>query len=203
MASYSSADGVRQGQQYQSSTFSSAPNDLALSKQAQDRNSQVQSTQHFPRGLDQNQQHLLVAALKSQSQNTYPAAKATDIHPSTTDSQQQSKMSVMSGNTLFMSPQQAELEGSGDYTPDLDFYDGDGSFDFEDADLGGSMIGALPEAEQHDKRKNPDEADDNEEGDAKRQETSQDGGKGAKKPGRKPLTSEPTTVSCMSLSTIT
>ena len=62
------------------------------------------------------------------------------------------------------------------------------------------MIGSLPGSGgnangdlSNEKRKSPDENDASEEGDAKRQET-QDGEKGAKKPGRKPLTSEPTTV---------
>ncbi|KAK5136781.1 hypothetical protein LTR08_002077 [Meristemomyces frigidus] len=101
----------------------------------------------------------------------------------------------MSGNALYMSPQNAELENfTGDYTPDLDYLDADG-YEFEDADFGGDMIGAVPgehesgTAEGHEKRKNPDELESGEEGDSKRQE----GEKGAKRPGRKPLTSEPTT----------
>ena len=105
-------------------------------------------------------------------------------------------MNGVNANGLFMSPQEAEYDAlNGDFTPDLDYLDGDG-FDFEDADLGGEMIGALPGngGELHDKRKNSDEFDDEDGGDAKRQET-QEGEKGAKKPGRKPLTSEPTTVS--------
>ncbi|KAF2172906.1 hypothetical protein M409DRAFT_49418 [Zasmidium cellare ATCC 36951] len=113
-------------------------------------------------------------------------------------------MSVTNENALFMSPQNAELDNLNvDYTPDLDYLDGD-SFDFENADLGGEMIGALPgsggdsredltmNGDGHEKRKSPDENGDSETGDAKRQET-QEGEKGAKKPGRKPLTSEPTT----------
>lgn len=90
-----------------------------------------------------------------------------------------------------MSPQDATLDNLDDYTPDLDYLDGDG-FDFENADLGGEMIGALP-GDGHDKRKSPDDSAGDPEGDAKRQET-QEGEKTAKKPGRKPLTSEPTTV---------
>ncbi|KAK4549333.1 hypothetical protein LTR36_006330 [Oleoguttula mirabilis] len=94
-------------------------------------------------------------------------------------------------NGLFMSPQNAELDSfNGDYTPDLDYLDGEG-YDFENADLGGEMIGALP-GDGHEKRKNPDEQDEDDEGDPKRQET-HGGEKGAKKPGRKPLMSEPTT----------
>ena len=87
-----------------------------------------------------------------------------------------------------------------DFTPDLDYLDGEGSFDFDNADLGGEMIGGLPaldadgNPEQHEKRKNTDEDGSAEEGDAKRQEVGE-GEKGSKKPGRKPLTNEPTTVS--------
>lgn len=105
----------------------------------------------------------------------------------------------MSDSTLFQSPDLGNVNG--DFTPDLYDFDGDNSFDFDNADLGGEMIGALPDGaagpEHHEKRKSPDEDDAAEEGDSKRQET-QDGEKGAKKPGRKPLTSEPTTVSLSS-----
>ena len=106
-------------------------------------------------------------------------------------------MTGADGNGVFISPTEAEFDNFGDYTPELDYLD-DG-FDFENADLGGEMIGALPVAGDstedltgtHEKRKNPDGTASG--GDAKRQET-ENGEKGAKKPGRKPLTSEPTTV---------
>jgi AP-1-like factor len=105
------------------------------------------------------------------------------------------------GAQLFVSPQDAGLDNYDiDYTPDLDYLDGDSGFDFENADLGGEMIGALPgrqssldDGHGHEKRKSRDEYDD-EKGDAKRQETQEGEKSGAKKPGRKPLTSEPTTV---------
>jgi len=101
---------------------------------------------------------------------------------------------------MFISPQNPELDNfNGDYTPDLDYLDGD-SFDFDNADLGGEMIGALP-GSAHEKRKSPTEKDSSEESDPKRQET-QEGEKGAKKPGRKPLTSEPTTVSVIMMERI-
>ena len=62
-------------------------------------------------------------------------------------------------------------------------------------DAPGSGAGTdVENGEGHEKRKNPDDHNVEEGGDAKRQET-KDGEKGAKKPGRKPLTSEPTTVS--------
>ena len=136
--------------------------------------------------LNHNQQDLLLAALNSQASGGRKAY-------STNNTQNTNASPNMNGDNsaLFMSPAAANLNA--DFTPDLDYLDND--FDFENADLGGEMIGALPGAEQHEKRKNPDEPsdEDDEEGDAKRQE----GEKGAKKPGRKPLTSEPTTV-CIS-----
>jgi AP-1-like factor len=46
----------------------------------------------------------------------------------------------------------------------------------------------------HETRKSRDEYGETEEGDFKRQETQEGEKSGAKKPGRKPLTSEPTTV---------
>lgn len=151
--------------------------------------------------LDHNQQDLLLAALNSQAtarQNSDSEPHfAVSNHDSDNNNNNHLTMNDARDSGLFMSPAQAHLDNSGnDFTPDLDYLDND--FDFENADLGGEMIGALPGAgadangaEQHEKRKNPEDADDEEEGDAKRQE----GEKGSKKPGRKPLTSEPTTVS--------
>ncbi|KAK3679585.1 DNA-binding transcription factor yap1 [Vermiconidia calcicola] len=145
--------------------------------------------------LSENQQDLLVAALNSQAGGGQITGQASNSGPgkssSSNPTQQQPIMDTLNNDNLFMSPQEAGLDSFGaDYTPELDYLDGD-SFDFENADLGGEMIGALP-GEQHEKRKNSDVDDAGEEGNAKRQET-QDGEKGAKKPGRKPLTSEPTT----------
>ena len=151
--------------------------------------------------LNANQQDLLVAALNSQAngrQNTQSQAiVGQNSETENSRSQQQSgSMNGMDSNGVFISPTEAEFDSfGGEYTPDLDYLD-DG-FDFENADLGGEMIGALPGAgdssenlaEGHEKRKYSD--DDG--GNAKRQETGE-GEKGAKKPGRKPLTSEPTTV---------
>lgn len=154
--------------------------------------------------LDHNQQDLLIAALNSQASGRQ-AQLSNSNHTSIKEEPERSTQPTMNGangDGLFMSPAQAHLDNVGnEFTPDLDYLDND--FDFENADLGGEMIGALPGtelsgAEQHEKRKNPDENDDEEEGDAKRQE----GEKGSKKPGRKPLTSEPTTVSAVLVPTM-
>lgn len=142
--------------------------------------------------LSRNQQDLLYAALNSQADQTHHPIKRSSSDPEFLT------MSTINGN--FISPQNAELDkfdAELDYTPDMDFLD-DSGFDFENADLGGEMIGALPGRENtgdgHEKRKSRDDAGESEEGDAKRQETQEGERGGAKKPGRKPLTSEPTTV---------
>lgn len=151
--------------------------------------------------LSPDQQDLLLAALNSQASTSQPAADGRV--PIKSETLSSSVPNTMSGvnETLFMSPQDASLDNLGlDYTPELDYIDGADNFDFEDAELGGEMIGALPGSgadtstgDGHEKRKSPDEDAGAPEGDAKRQDT-QEGEKGAKKPGRKPLTSEPTTV---------
>lgn len=79
-----------------------------------------------------------------------------------------------------------------DESPFLDF-DPDGDFDdsFGYDEESGRMIGDLP-GDLHDKRKSIDGQDDDDEGGGKRREGED---KTAKKPGRKPLTVEPTSVS--------
>lgn len=94
-------------------------------------------------------------------------------------------------------------------SPYVDFLDGDGTFDFDPNESSDLLIGSLPgehhqqskspsqpaddETEHGDKRKSIGDNDEDEiEGGGKRREGED---KTAKKPGRKPLTSEPTTVS--------
>jgi AP-1-like factor len=86
-----------------------------------------------------------------------------------------------------------------DYDYDFDNDGNFGEYDFANTSQG-QMIGALPgtssdgdaDAGTHDKRgHSEDEDEDEEDGGGKRRE----GEKGSKKPGRKPLTSEPTSVS--------
>lgn len=164
---------------------------------------QVKSSQQFNPYLSPNQQDLLLAALNSQATKKTRAKAApgdTGITNQTTSGlSRDNSTTTMSGAAVFQSPGNMD-NFNPDFTPDLDYLDGDGSFDFDNADLGGEMIGGLPaldadgNAEQHEKRKNTDDDGSAEEGDAKRQEVGE-GEKGSKKPGRKPLTNEPTTVS--------
>lgn len=100
---------------------------------------------------------------------------------------------------MFTSPVQ-ETPGSGqlgsfDESPFLDYELDDGNFDWDNS--GDQLFGDLPgtdsygDGEHHDKRKASTEEEDDEEGTSKRREGDD---KSAKKPGRKPMIGEPTTV---------
>jgi AP-1-like transcription factor len=101
----------------------------------------------------------------------------------------------------LQAPGSATLNGFED-SPFIDYdyeFDGDRSFDHDFSnDSQGQMIGKLPgsssdgDADTHDKRSHPDDDGEEEEGGGKRREGDE---KSSKKPGRKPLTSEPTSVS--------
>ncbi|KAH9834678.1 Transcription factor PAP1 [Teratosphaeria destructans] len=140
--------------------------------------------------LSSEQRDLLLAALHSQADRKERSfARPRQAGGRSTAA---TLPSAMDASTMFMSPPNAELDSvNADYTPDLDYPDNE-NLNVEGAALGGEMIGALP-GDGHEKRNSPDEKDDVEEPDAKRQETSEAGEKGAKKPGRKPLMNEPTT----------
>lgn len=129
----------------------------------------------------------------------------------------QSANNANSGGTgLTLSPSSFESlpmqSGSNDgvnESPYLDNYNyddvGDSSFDFSLIDDQPRMIGDMSEtaetaksnsadsAEGHEKRGHPDDDDDDDSTKPKRRESSD--GKTPKKPGRKPLTSEPSSVS--------
>lgn len=105
---------------------------------------------------------------------------------------------------LYKSPVQ-ESPGSGaigsdgfDDSPFLDYEVEDGSFDWENS--GEQLFGSLPGApleedgDLHEKRKLIEDEDEEGENGSKRWESED---KLAKKPGRKPLTGEPTTVSLL------
>lgn len=166
--------------------------------------------------LSPEQQDLLLAALSSnkpspihggtpyqaRTQNA-AASQAQARNPSQPQSKPQAMSAVMGGGMQYVSPVQqtpgsAELDGVGlDESPFIDFGLEDGNFDWDDS--GDQLIGNIPgtssngdETDLHDKRKNPDDDKDEEEGGGKRREGDE---KSSKKPGRKPLTSEPTSVS--------
>jgi AP-1-like factor len=159
--------------------------------------------------LDSNQQDLLAAALNSNNPNQLQSASSMGQQLGNDQSQfsfeGMDPTLFMNTNNLAMPNFDANF-GSIDNSPFLDYADNDGNLDFEyDAD--GQMIGGFPGEEQdddddddddndhhdlHDKRKSPgDDREDNENGGKRREGEVKE----AKKPGRKPLTSEPTNVS--------
>lgn len=150
--------------------------------------------------LTPQQQNLLFAALNS---NKAAAASASASAAASNSALNLSPSSLHGSPTVGM-------DGVGSYqnSPDLDYeYDfgaPDSSFDFSfnDADQA-KMIGDLPgapsttksdtpEGDSPDKRSHPD--DDEEENTGAKRREGED--KVPKKPGRKPLTTEPSSVSC-------
>jgi AP-1-like factor len=156
--------------------------------------------------LTRNQQDLLAAALHSQANPLAKFATATGRDSASQAMMPPHAMANLGDDGLFTGPNDANFNAFDvDFTPELDFLDGDESFDFDDAELDGDLIPSLPGrdgipqtfargAEQ--KRKMSTEDDSLDAADAKRQET-QEGERSSKKPGRTPLTNEPTTVSLL------
>ena len=152
--------------------------------------------------LTPSQEGLLRTALSS----NYPKSSSpkSSVPPSadassSSDPRRNTNAAMANGANTNTSPVQ-QTPGSGnlsnfDESPSFLDYDlEDGNFDWDNT--GDQLFGDLPgtdfndDHEQHDKRKaSTDEGE--EEGSSKRREADE---KGAKKPGRKPLTGEPTTV---------
>ena len=154
--------------------------------------------------LSPEQQNLFMTALNSNntSQKSFDTQKVTQNRSRTQSSSNNTTPSHSNGfdpasSTSFESPLLQDIPGSGqlgfgiEESPFLDF-DPDVDFDFQGTD---QLIGDLPgfdTPESGDKRKSFDGDDDASNG--KKRRESDDKDKSAKKPGRKPLTSEPTTV---------
>lgn len=154
--------------------------------------------------LTPQQEGLLFAALNSNTKSSN-----TNTHNPSTAS------TTMAPGPLIESPIDTPVQAPGSGTlgfeesPFIDYdydFDPEGSFDYDFSNESqGQMIGKLPGtssdgdgAETHDKRSHPDDEGEEEEGGGKRREGDE---KTSKKPGRKPLTSEPTSVSSPKLST--
>ncbi|KAF2020980.1 PAP1-domain-containing protein [Aaosphaeria arxii CBS 175.79] len=150
--------------------------------------------------LDPNQQDLLLAALASNNPDPSNLFSTNDAKTQQSLNGSQFPYPIDGGidPNYFTSPQQstpannfssnnANIEES----PFVDYLDGDTSFDFENGDSE-LMIGDLPgdSPESSEKRKSPEDDAEDPDGGGKRREPED---KQAKKPGRKPLTSEPTT----------
>ena len=137
--------------------------------------------------LSPNEQDLLVAALNSNQQGTTGSDSKNLSYTPTTQANPGSGQMGFSDDSPYL-----------DFDPDGDF--DDSAFDF---DPSGRMIGDLPDDDDdddddlpangglHDKRKSVGDRDDDDEGGGKRREGED---KTSKKPGRKPLTNEPTSV---------
>ncbi|KAF2453727.1 transcription factor PAP1-domain-containing protein [Lineolata rhizophorae] len=158
----------------------------------------------------------VLAAALSSNKGRSPAAKSSSYPPpapgktgtSTTHPRDNVDAYSFGGNNMnqayFASPQQGSLGANfGDFgsgveeSPFMDFIDSNDNFDFDVTEGADDMIGALPgtdptspDNEAGDKRKSPDDGDIGADDGNKRREGED---KQAKKPGRKPLTSEPTT----------
>ena len=154
--------------------------------------------------LTPSQEGLLRTALSSNNpRSSSPKSSATySAHaPSSSDPRRNINATMANGANIITSPLQ-QTPGSGnlsnfDESPSFLDYDlEDGNFDWDNS--GDQLFGELPgtefndDHEHHDKRKASTHDEEEEEGSSKRREGDE---KGAKKPGRKPLTGEPTTVS--------
>lgn len=141
--------------------------------------------------LTPQQQSLLFAALNSNKQQP-SGSSADNAMPLSPNSLKNSPMQNVEGTTYQESP----------YLDNYDYDFGDSSFDFSFAngdqakmigDVPGSARSESTEGDTNDKRSHPDDEDDEDSpgNDPKRRES---GDRVPKKPGRKPLTSEPTSV---------
>ena len=165
--------------------------------------------------LTDNEQSLLRAALSSNSQSGQPSIKSSSKRPSieapgsrqasTTPDYRQRLAAMGSYSTDMQQSPDQETPSSGQYdgldndtSPLLDFDLEDGSFDWDNSGMIGDLPGAsnVDDMEHHDKRKKSSDEDEGIEGTGKRREGEEKGL--ARKPGRKPLTGEPTTVSYIS-----
>lgn len=157
--------------------------------------------------LTRSQEGLLRTALSSNSsdnviQKSHTAPSGNPF--SQIDPQQLSTGSMANSTNMYTSPIQ-QAPGSGqldsfDESPFLDYENlEDGNFDWENS--GDQLFGDIPgteyndEGEHHDKRKaSVDEEDEVENSSKRREGDDKTPKKTGQKPGRKPLTGEPTTV---------
>lgn len=159
--------------------------------------------------LSPDQQTLLVAALASNRPSSSNKASANDRASKTSDKEKDdehpAKQNGYRKNTNDYPNQSAQNALTSGQFPELD----DSPFGFDlDADVDDKFefdsngqfiddfagdVSQIDAGDLHEKRKSIGDKDDEEEGGGKRRES--EGGSG-KKPGRKPLTAEPTSVSC-------
>ena len=134
----------------------------------------------------------LVENKKDAQNRSRTQSSSDDTSPSNSNAFDPASSSYFESPLLQDAPGSGQLGFGTDESPFLDF-DPDVDFDFQGTD---QLIGDLPEFENHesgDKRKSFD-GDEDDSNNGKKRRESDDKDKSAKKPGRKPLTSEPTTV---------
>ncbi|KAG9237034.1 BAP1, transcription factor bZIP [Amylocarpus encephaloides] len=143
--------------------------------------------------LSARQEQLLFAALNSNNKTTSETSPVpkNDIF---------TMAPASSSESPVQAPGSSTMNGFED-SPFVDYdyeFDAEGNYDYSfDNGSQGQMIGKLPggssdgDADANDKRSHPDDEDDDEEGGGKRREGDD---RSSKKPGRKPLTSEPTSA---------
>lgn len=152
-----------------------------------------------PYYLSPNQQDLLVATLASNQPSTQDEAAGRN-EPSRAIVKNEKENEASSRQDAFQDSTNDYLNASpADASPPIGFdldADGDDQYDF---DAPGQFFGDISgetshndSNELHEKRKAVGDKDDGDEGGGKRRESE---GATGKKPGRKPLTAEPTTVS--------
>ena len=177
------------------------------------------SVQQPTLNLDSDQHNLLLAALSSNRHKSNlsndnsilrnPSLQQMPLNPSNPPSSV-----LVEQASMYQSPQEqmssgAYTMGSSSLHPEPE-HDVDGSFDFDDSAFSEEQfIETVPrpassnegeDGDGHDKRKATGDSTPDGETDAKRREGDE---KQPKKPGRKPLTSEPTSVSLTGLSYLT
>ena len=151
--------------------------------------------------LTADQEDLLRTALSSNTKDSPQwSERALDGENGHSDPYVQLKEAMANGSNLntttMQDPPNLETHTSLDNSPLFENYDfEDGNYEWDNK--GDQLFTDIPgndfndDSDIHDKRKASTESDDGEPGTSKRQEGE---GKPAKKPGRKPLTAEPTTV---------
>jgi AP-1-like factor len=151
--------------------------------------------------LDPTQEDLLTAALNSNNPNHTGSSSSMGQQFGNNSSTMNQFSFDGLDPSLFMNQNNLAVNGfdqnfgSLEDSPYLDYADDDANFDYELNDAEGQMIGSLPDDDDddqhdiHDKRKSPDDDKEDNENPGKRREGEN---KEPKKPGRKPLTSEPT-----------
>ena len=161
--------------------------------------------------LTPSQEGLLRTALSSNPANSHPAKPVSGApsHERSFSGHNQQQNGAMVPNAEVYPPPSQQTPSSGqlgsfDDSPFLEYENfDDGNFDWDNG--GNQLFGDLPGAdlnddgEHHDKRKASTDEEVDDEASSKRREADDKSKKPPQKPGRKPLTGEPTTVRSLTM----